>query len=221
MGNKLVKTQEAKKGLSPEQKKRITWIGAFVFMALIIAAAVWIIVDGTNTRHKKNIVAYADITIRDYGTITIALDGVNAPNTVGNFILLAQQGFYRGLTFHRIMEGFMMQGGDPDGTGTGGPGFTITGEFAANGYTNTLSHTRGTVSMARASGDNNSGGSQFFIMQRDNQSLDGYYAAFGWVTKGMDIVDRICRDAKPLDDNGTIAREEQPVISDVTIRLVD
>ena len=221
MGHKLAKQEEVKKGLSAEKKKLLTWIGAALFMALIIGAAVWIIVAGTTVRHKKNIVAYADIHILDYGTITVALDGTNAPNTVQNFILLAQQGFYDGLTFHRIMEGFMMQGGDPDGNGNGGPGWTITGEFAANGYNNTLRHDRGTISMARTSSGYDTAGSQFFIMQKDNQTLDGYYAAFGWVTKGMDIVDRICKEANPTDDNGTIPAEEQPVIGSIRIRLVD
>ena len=94
---------------------------------LIIGAAVWIVVDGTTVRRKKNIVAYADIHVLDYGTITVALDGVNAPNTVQNFILLAQQNFYDGVTFHRIMDGFMMQGGDPEGNGSGGPGWTSSG----------------------------------------------------------------------------------------------
>ena len=220
MGHKLAKQQEVKKGMPAETKKRLTWIGTFLFMALIVGAAVWIIVDGTRTRFNRNISAYADIHVLDYGTITVALDGVNAPNTVQNFILLAQQGFYDGLTFHRIMEGFMMQGGDPEGNGSGGPGWTVVGEFSANGYTNNLTHLRGTVSMARSSSSYNSGGSQFFIMQKDNHSLDGYYAAFGWVTKGMDIVDKICRDAKPTDDNGTIPEDQQPVIGSIKIRLV-
>ena len=217
MGHKLAKQEEVKKGLSAEKKKLLTWIGVGVFIALIIGAAVWLVIDRTNTRHNKNIIAYADITIRDYGTITVALDGVNAPNTAASFILLAQQGFYNGLTFHRIIEGFMMQGGASEEDA----GYYIEGEFAANGYTNTLSHTRGTISMARTSSGYNTGGTQFFIMQRDNSSLDGYYAAFGWVTKGMDIVDRICRDAEPTDDNGSIAPDKQPVIASVKIRMVD
>ena len=130
---------------------------------------------------------------------------------------LAESGFYDGLTFHRIIEGFMMQGGDPNGDGTGGAENTITGEFSDNGYENDLSHTRGAVSMARSS-DYNSASSQFFIVQTDSTYLDGSYAAFGYVTDGMDIVDAICADAQPTDDNGTISADEQPVITSITIR---
>ena len=161
--------------------------------------------------------AYADIEIQDYGTITVALDGNSAPETVENFISLAESGFYDGLTFHRIIESFMMQGGDPNGDGTGGSDETIPGEFTENGYDNELSHTRGAVSMAR-SDDYDSASSQFFIVQEDSTYLDGEYAVFGYVTEGMDIVDEICESAQPTDDNGTIPAEEQPVISSITIR---
>lgn len=127
-----------------------------------------------------------------------------APNTVNNFIALANSGFYDGLIFHRVIPGFMIQGGDPMGNGTGGPGYTIRGEFASNGYNNPLRHTRGVISMARAAHPN-SAGSQFFIMHADAPHLDGQYAAFGHVTEGMDVVDRIASVAtdmrdKPLDD---------------------
>lgn len=159
---------------------------------------------------------YADIVIKDYGTITILLDAEAAPETVDNFISLAESGFYDGLTFHRIWEGFMMQGGAPNGDGTGGSGTTITGEFSANGHDNTLSHTRGTVSMARAK-DYNSASSQFFIVQEDSTYLDGEYAAFGKVVSGMEIVDQICADAEPIDSNRLIAADAQPVIESVTI----
>lgn len=160
---------------------------------------------------------YADIVIEDYGTITISLNPEAAPETVRNFVSLAESGFYDGLTFHRIIEGFMMQGGDPEGTGFGGSENTITGEFAANGHDNPLSHVRGTVSMARAN-DPNSASSQFFIVHQDSKSLDGGYAAFGTVTSGMEVVDQICADAEPIDNNGLIAPEAQPVISSITIR---
>ena len=160
---------------------------------------------------------YADIEIQDYGTITVALDEEAAPETVANFVSLAESGFYDGLTFHRIIEGFMMQGGDPNGDGTGGSGTTIVGEFSENGYENNLSHTRGAISMAR-SDDYDSASSQFFIVQEDYPSLDGKYAVFGYVTEGMDIVDAICEAAQPTDDNGTIPAEEQPVITSITIR---
>ena len=137
---------------------------------------------------------------------------------MANFVNLAQNGFYDGLTFHRIIDGFMMQGGDPNGDGTGGSDRNIVGEFSENGYDNTLSHTRGAISMAR-SNDYNSASSQFFIVHEDNtESLDGKYAAFGYVTEGMDIVDEICESANPTDENGTIAAEDQPVINSITIR---
>lgn len=159
----------------------------------------------------------AVIDIADYGTITLELDGDSAPLTVANFVKLAKDGFYDGLTFHRIMDGFMMQGGDPKGNGTSGSEETIPGEFSANGYDNPISHTRGTISMARAS-DPNSASSQFFICQADSTFLDGNYAAFGHVTEGMDVVDSICADAQPTDDNGTIPPEAQPIINSITIQ---
>ncbi len=159
----------------------------------------------------------AVIDIADYGAITLELDGDSAPLTVANFVKLAKDGFYDGLTFHRIMDGFMMQGGDPNGNGTGGSDETIPGEFSANGYDNPISHTRGTISMARAQ-DPNSASSQFFICQADSTFLDGSYAAFGRVTDGMDVVDAICADAQPTDDNGTIPPEAQPIINSITIQ---
>ena len=163
-------------------------------------------------------VQYADIVVQDYGKITVELDATAAPITVQNFTELAKSGFYNGLTFHRIMDGFMAQGGDPKGNGTGGADKNIVGEFSSNGHTNNISHTRGTISMARASNDKNSASSQFFIVQKDSTFLDGDYAAFGHVTDGMDVVDQICKDAKPTDDNGSIAPDEQPIIESITIR---
>ena len=161
---------------------------------------------------------YADIEMQDYGTITVELDQDAAPITTANFVSLAESGFYDGLTFHRIIDGFMMQGGDPNGDGTGGSGQNIEGEFSNNGYDNPLSHTRGAVSMARSS-DYNSASSQFFIVQEDaSESLDGDYAVFGYVTEGMDIVDEICQSAQPTDGNGTIPAAQQPVITTITIR---
>ena len=161
---------------------------------------------------------YVDITVEDYGKVTILLDQEEAPLTAANFVSLAQSGFYDGLTFHRIMEGFMMQGGDPNGDGTGGSDKVIPGEFTSNGYENGLSHKRGTVSMARTE-EPNSASSQFFIMQEDDASLDGKYAAFGQVIEGMEVVDAICAAANPTDNNGTIAADDQPVISYVTVRV--
>ena len=167
---------------------------------------------------EKTGVQYADITVQDYGTITIELDPTAAPKTVENFVKLVNDNFYNGLTFHRIMDGFMIQGGDPLGNGTGGSDTNIVGEFESNGFKNDLSHVRGTVSMARASGDNNSASSQFFIVQTDSAFLDGDYAAFGHVTSGKEVVDQICKDAKPIDNNGSIAPDEQPIIEHITIR---
>lgn len=159
---------------------------------------------------------YADIEVADYGTITIELDPVSAPKTVENFVDLAESGFYDGLTFHRIMEGFMIQGGDPLGNGTGGSDETIIGEFSQNGYDNPISHVRGTVSMAR-SNDPDSASSQFFIVHADSVFLDGSYAGFGHVVEGMDVVDAIAEDAVPVDSNGTISASEQPIITSITI----
>ncbi len=158
----------------------------------------------------------AIISVENYGDISIELDHSAAPITVENFVDLAGDGFYDGLTFHRIMKDFMMQGGDPKGNGTGGSDNTIKGEFSANGVDNKLSHTRGAVSMARAK-DFNSASSQFFIVHEDSLFLDGQYAVFGYVSEGMDVVDAICEDAKPIDGNGKIPAIHQPVITSVEI----
>ena len=159
---------------------------------------------------------HAEITVKDYGTIKLELDEGAAPITVANFIQLAQSGFYDGLTFHRIMDGFMIQGGDPDGNGTGGSKETIKGEFAKNGVSNPISHVKGTISMAR-SNDPNSARSQFFITVADATFLDGSYAAFGRVTVGMEVAEQIAKDARPIDSNGTIPPEQQPVIEKIVI----
>lgn len=167
---------------------------------------------------EKQPVTYADIEIQDYGTITVALDSAAAPETVANFVKLAEEGFYDGLTFHRIMSGFMMQGGDPNGNGTGGSEETIKGEFSANGHENNLTHRRGAISMARSQ-EYDSASSQFFICHKDSKFLDGQYAAFGYVTKGIEVVDAVCEAAEPTDNNGSIAADAQPVITSVTIRV--
>ena len=132
----------------------------------------------------------ATITIKDYGTVEAELYPHIAPNTVNNFISLANSGFYDGLTFHRVIKDFMIQGGDPAGNGTGGPGYSIKGEFTSNGFNNDLAHTEGVLSMARSQAKD-SAGSQFFIMTQESPHLDGEYAAFGKVTKGMDIIHKI------------------------------
>ena len=158
--------------------------------------------------------AYVQIDIENYGTIVAELYGDVAPITVENFLKLVNEGFYDGLTFHRIISGFMIQGGDPLGNGTGGSGETIKGEFAANGVENNISHTRGTLSMARTN-DPNSATSQFFIMHEAAPHLDGGYAAFGRVISGIEVVDAIC-DATPVtDNNGSVAAENQPVITSI------
>lgn len=159
---------------------------------------------------------HAEIVVQDYGTIKVELDADQAPITVQNFIDLANSGFYDGLTFHRIIEGFMIQGGDPNGDGTGGSGHTIRGEFTQNAVNNTLSHTRGAISMARSSAMN-SASSQFFIVHEDSTYLDGSYAVFGYVTEGMDVVDAIATSVTAEDSNGTVAKENQPVIEKITI----
>ena len=155
---------------------------------------------------------HATIEVEGYGTIKLELDADVAPVTVANFAKLAGEGFYDGLTFHRIIEGFMVQGGDPNGNGTGGSDEKIVGEFSDNGHPNSISHVRGTISMARSQ-VYNSASSQFFIMQADTPSLDGQYAAFGHVTEGMDVVDAMCEAARPTDNNGTIAAADQPRIA--------
>lgn len=168
----------------------------------------------TDTKGKY----HAKIKVKNYGTIEVELDGDTAPITVANFIKLVNEKFYDGLTFHRIMSGFMIQGGDPLGNGTGGSDETIKGEFSSNGVENNISHKRGVISMARSS-EPDSASSQFFIMHQDADYLDGQYAAFGKVTKGMSVVDKICEDVTPTDGNGTVEKADQPVIE--SIRMVD
>ena len=162
-------------------------------------------------------VHHATIEVADYGTIEVALNANVAPITVSNFCHLAEQGFYDGLTFHRIVPGFMIQGGDPEGNGTGGSDETIKGEFSANGVKNSIPHVRGTISMARSS-DYDSASSPFFIMQETTSSLDGQYAAFGNVESGMEVVDKICEEVPVADEaSGLVAPEDQPRIEKVTI----
>ena len=156
-------------------------------------------------------VRHAEITVKDYGTIKLELDIGTAPITVKNFIKLAKSGFYDGLTFHRIIDGFMIQGGDPNGNGSGGSGEYIKGEFPSNGVDNPISHDEGIISMARGKKPD-SASSQFFIVTGSAKHLDGNYAAFGRVTEGLDIAKKIAKDAKPIDKNGTIPKDQQPVI---------
>ena len=223
------KKKTAKK--NQKKKSQQNWI---VFVAVFVALAALITVfyirsfnpsvakpqkggNATQTALDESLTYFADIKIKGYGTVTVELDQQAAPITVANFVTLAESGFYDGLTFHRIMDGYMMQGGDPEGTGYGGAENTIVGEFSANGYDNPLSHTRGAISMARSDAYN-SASSQFFIVQKDFKSWDGKYAVFGYVTEGMDVVDKVCGDAEPTDNNGTIPAAKQPVMTSVKIR---
>ena len=164
---------------------------------------------------KRNI----EISFKDYGKMELELDADTAPITVSNFIKLVETEFYNGLTMHRIIDGFMIQGGDPQADGTGGLNETIKGEFSSNGIENNISHKRGVISMARTN-DMNSASCQFFIVQKDSPHLDGNYAAFGKVTSGIEIVDDIVKDVAKLgDDNGLIPKENQPVIE--YIKVID
>ena len=157
-----------------------------------------------------------EIKVKDYGVIKVELDADAAPITVTNFIDLVNAKFYDGLTFHRIIEGFMIQGGDPDANGTGGSDKNIKGEFIANGIPNDISHTRGVISMARGADDYNSASSQFFIMHEDNTGLDGYYAAFGHVTEGIKVVDKIAKvTSEP--ESGFVDYDRQPVIEYIKV----
>lgn len=159
---------------------------------------------------------HATIEVKNFGTIKLELNADIAPITVSNFAKLVNEGFYNGLTFHRIIDGFMIQGGDPLGNGTGGSSEKIKGEFILNGVANNISHVRGVISMARSSAYN-SASSQFFIVHEDSTFLDGQYAGFGKVTEGMEIVDKICEDIPVVDDNGTVLKANQPIIDKITM----
>ena len=174
-----------------------------------------------STEETKNMLTgkhHVEIAVKDKGVIAVELDADTAPITVTNFVELANSGFYNGLTFHRIIEGFMIQGGDPKGNGTGGSDKNIKGEFAANGIKNDISHERGVISMARSSAYD-SASSQFFIMHKTSTHLDGQYAAFGHVTSGMDIVDDLAENTPVSDSDGTVLKANQPVIE--SIKVID
>ena len=179
----------------------------------ILLGVIVMLLTGCNKDEKYNV----EINVKDYGVIKLELDSKEAPITVKNFVDLVESGFYDGLTFHRIIDGFMVQGGDPLGNGTGGSDKKIKGEYSANGVKNNISHKRGVISMARNPYDMNSASSQFFIVQQDSTYLDGQYAAFGHVTEGMDIVDEIAKNTKVEDDNGTVLKENQPIIESIKI----
>lgn len=190
-----------------------------VFLFLLLITTCFLIAGCSNEKEDDKMLngkVNAEIVVKDYGTIKLELDADTAPITVTNFVNLVNDKFYDGLTFHRIIEDFMIQGGDPLGNGTGGSNKTIKGEFSSNGVVNNISHKRGVISMARSQ-DPNSASSQFFIVHKDSTFLDGQYAAFGHVTSGMDVVDKIAESAKVEDDNGTVLKENQPIIESIRI----
>ena len=207
-----------------KNNKEMTGVIAGILLLIVVLVAAVIVLFAVRGKKESTEAIDAagkhhiEIQVKDYGTIKAELDGDTAPITVANFLKLAESGFYDGLTFHRIIDGFMIQGGDPKGNGTGGADKTIKGEFSQNGVENKLSHVRGTLSMARSQ-DMDSASSQFFIVQSDCTYLDGQYAAFGTVTEGMELVDKICKDTPVQDNNGTVSAADQPVIE--SIKVID
>lgn len=200
-------------------KKRIFSILLACFMVTTLLTGCGENQQQEETKNDANLLSgkhTAEIVVKDYGTIKLELDADTAPITVTNFVNLANDGFYNGLTFHRIIDGFMIQGGDPLGNGTGGSDTNIKGEFEQNGVKNDISHVRGVISMARSQ-DNDSASSQFFIVQADSTYLDGQYAAFGHVTEGMEVVDAICEKMTELGLSDSIPAENQPIIETITI----
>lgn len=191
----------------------------FISIILILSLLILMACDKSNKGKVKeaNMVnPTIEISIKEYGIIKVKLDTEAAPITVDNFVKLVKSNFYDGLTFHRIIPGFVIQGGDPLGNGTGGSKTKIKGEFKANGVENNISHVRGVISMARSQSFD-SASSQFFICHENSEFLDGQYAGFGIVSDGMEVVDKICESVHPLDQNGTIDEEEKPVIEYIKI----
>lgn len=178
----------------------------------------------TTNKDTKNY-PKVEIKVKKYGTIKLQLDSVQAPETVKNFVSLVKKGFYDGLTFHRIISNFMIQGGDPNGNGSGGnvvdgQEVNVKGEFSLNGVNNTISHKKGVISMARSNSGYDTASSQFFICNADaSASLDGQYAAFGYVYEGIEVVDKITNEVAPkaTDTNGTIQASDQPVIKSIKV----
>lgn len=204
------------------EKKNVIFVVSIIVIIVLLLVINILVNDKKEKNDMKDLLTgkhYVEMKVKDYGTIKLELDSDVAPITVTNFINLVNSKFYDGLTFHRIIDGFMIQGGDPLGNGTGGSSKTIKGEFSENGVKNSISHVRGVISMARSS-DYNSASSQFFIVQKDTTSLDGQYAAFGKVISGMDVVDKIAK-VKVEDDNGTVSKENQPVIESIRVTQKD
>jgi len=205
-----------KKTAKKKMNKKMIIVEAIILVILLVTAGVFLLKDDPAQPSGDPMAAtdYVQIDIADYGTITAELYGNTAPITVKNFMKLAEEGFYDGLTFHRVISGFMIQGGDPLGNGMGGSSENIKGEFMLNGVENNITHERGVLSMAR-SPLYDSASSQFFIMHADADYLDGQYAAFGRVLEGIEVVDAICADTPVTDNNGSVAKENQPVITSV------
>lgn len=201
-----------------KKKNNMKWIIIALILAVIVVTAVALNVFRGKPAASTDPTDYVEINIENYGAITAELYGGIAPITVENFMKLTDEGFYDGLTFHRIISGFMIQGGDPLGNGMGGSDKNIKGEFMMNGVENNISHTRGVLSMARSQ-MYDSASSQFFIMHADSDYLDGQYAAFGRVISGIEVVDAICASTPVTDGNGSVAAENQPVIT--SIRRID
>ena len=216
-----------------KKERRLNWKKEKkLFCFLIFALVIGIGVTGCGAKNTEDITSelqeeqdtieyltgkhYIEISVKEKGVIRLELDADSAPITVTNFISLVESGFYNGLTFHRVVDGFMIQGGDPQGDGYGGSEVKITGEFSDNGIENPLKHTRGAVSMARSMMPD-SASSQFFIVHQDSPDLDGKYAVFGYVTEGMEVVDDICATATGQDFNGILPAENQPIIESISV----
>lgn len=224
--------RQAAQDKKKQQKTIFTVAGIIVLAAVLILGCIAIFggpepgwhgeeppVTNVNGRPEGDYLSgmhYVQIDVQDYGSMLAELDADAAPIAVTNFIKLVKEGFYDGLTFHRVIDGFMIQGGDPNGNGTGGSSEDIWGEFAQNGWNNPIAHERGVLSMARSS-DPNSASSQFFIMHQAAPHLDGSYAAFGRVLDGMEVVDAICQNTPVTDDNGTVEKANQPVITSIRV----
>ena len=222
--------EAARKAEQAKIDKRNKIIG-IIAVLLVVGVALFFVISAANKPAEPPVTvsgptAASEITekvthdvvieVENYGTINAVLYGETAPITVANFAKLAGEGFYDGLTFHRIISGFMIQGGDPLGNGTGGSDENIKGEFSQNGVDNPILHKRGVLSMAR-SNDMDSASSQFFIMHDVSPWLDGSYAAFGCVTEGIEVVDAICANTPVTDGNGTVAKANQPKILSVKV----
>ncbi|MBO4688807.1 MAG: peptidylprolyl isomerase [Clostridiales bacterium] len=190
-----------------------------IVIGIVILILVFALPSCSSTKYEKKQIGihHVEIEVEGYGVIKLELDGNNVPNTVENFLNLAKSGFYNGSTFHRIIKDFMVQGGRAPANWTGEQPMNIIGEFSANGQTNPIKHTRGTISMARTANNMNSASTEFFIMHQDNSGLDGQYAAFGHVTEGIEIIDQLAE--VPSGDNGAVEAEDQPVIKE--IRVID